>query len=112
MPDWLARQHGVDLDKLKDASDPDGAAERERAREEQAEKERAERRQLIALNKLGEAAEAVRREWVRHPQRRCMGRHRPAVRPPRRSARTARPQRPSRSCGSGETAFSPATSCR
>ena len=65
MPDWLARQHGVDLDELTDASDPDGAAKRERAREEKAEKERAERRKLIALNKLGQAAETVRREWVR-----------------------------------------------
>ena len=65
MPDWLARQHGVDLDELTDASDPDGAADRERAREEKAEKERAERRKLIALNKLGQAAETVRREWVR-----------------------------------------------
>ena len=53
MPDWLARQHGVDFDELTDASDPDGAAARERAREEKAEKERAERRKLIALNKLG-----------------------------------------------------------
>jgi ParB family chromosome partitioning protein len=65
MPDWLARQQGVDLDELTDASDPDGAAARERAREEKAEKERAERRKLIALNKLGQAAETVRREWVR-----------------------------------------------
>jgi ParB family chromosome partitioning protein len=65
MPDWLARQHGVDLDALTDATDPDGAAERERAREEHAEKERAERKKLIALNKLGQAAESVRREWVR-----------------------------------------------
>lgn len=65
MPDWLARQHGVDLDQLADANDPEGAIERERAREEQAERERAERRKLIALNKLGEAAAVVRREWVR-----------------------------------------------
>lgn len=65
MPDWLARQHGLDLDQLADASDPDGAIERERAREEQAERERAERRKLIALNKLGEAAAGVRREWLR-----------------------------------------------
>jgi ParB family transcriptional regulator, chromosome partitioning protein len=65
MPDWAARQYGLDADRLAYASDPDGAAERERAREEQAEKERAERRKLIALNKLGEAAAVVRREWVR-----------------------------------------------
>jgi ParB family chromosome partitioning protein len=65
MPDWAARQYGYDADRLADASDPDGAAERERAREEQAEKERAERRKLIALNKLGEAAAIVRRDWVR-----------------------------------------------
>ncbi len=65
MPDWVARQHGVDLDGIADASDPQGAAERARAREEQADKERAERRKLIALNKLGEAAAVVRREWLR-----------------------------------------------
>lgn len=65
MPDWAARQYGYDADRLADASDPDGAADRERAREEQAEQERAERRKLIALNKLGEAAAVVRREWVR-----------------------------------------------
>lgn len=65
LPDWLARQHGVNVDQLQDATDPDGAAERERARQEQAEKERAERRKLIVLNKLGQAAETVRREWVR-----------------------------------------------
>ena len=58
MPDWAARQYGYDADRLADASDPDGAAERERARQEEAEKERAERRKLIALNKLGEAARA------------------------------------------------------
>jgi ParB family chromosome partitioning protein len=50
---------------ITDASDPDDAADRERAREEKAEKERAERRKLIALNKLGDAAQTVRREWVR-----------------------------------------------
>lgn len=60
-----AQRYGLDADRLADASDPDGAAERERAREEAAEKERAERRKLIALNKLGEAAAGVRREWVR-----------------------------------------------
>ena len=60
-----AQRYGVDADRLADESDPDGAAERERAREEAAEKERAERRKLIALNKLGEAAAVVRREWVR-----------------------------------------------
>jgi ParB family chromosome partitioning protein len=65
MPDWAARQYGFDADRLADASDPDGAADRERARQEEAEKERAERRKLIALNKLGEAAAGVRREWVR-----------------------------------------------
>jgi ParB family chromosome partitioning protein len=65
MPDWAAQRYGFDADRLADASDPDGAADRERAREEQAEKERAERRKLIALNKLGEAAATVRREWVR-----------------------------------------------
>lgn len=65
MPEWLARQHGVAPDTLADASDPDGADERERAREVQADKERAERRKLIALNKLGQAAATVRREWVR-----------------------------------------------
>lgn len=65
MPDWAARRYGFDADRLADASDPDGAAERERARQEEAEKERAERRKLIALNKLGEAAAIVRREWVR-----------------------------------------------
>ena len=65
MPDWLARQHGMDPDTLADANDPDGAIERERAREEQADLERAERRKLIALNKLGAAAATVRREWVR-----------------------------------------------
>ncbi|HEX7824703.1 MAG TPA: transcriptional regulator, partial [Mycobacterium sp.] len=65
MPDWAASQYGYDADRLTDASDPDGAAERERARAEQAEKELAERRKLIALNKLGEAAAVVRREWVR-----------------------------------------------
>lgn len=65
MPDWAARQYGFDADRLADAGDPDGAADRERARQEEAEKERAERRKLIALNKLGEAAAIVRREWVR-----------------------------------------------
>lgn len=65
MPDWAARQYGFDADRLADASDPEGAVERERARQEEAEKERAERRKLIALNKLGEAAAIVRREWVR-----------------------------------------------
>jgi ParB family transcriptional regulator, chromosome partitioning protein len=65
MSDWAARQYGFDADRLADASDPDGAADRERARQEEAEKERAERRKLIALNKLGEAAAGVRREWVR-----------------------------------------------
>lgn len=60
-----AQRYGVDADRLADESDPDGAAERERAREEAAERERAERRKLIALNKLGEAAAVVRREWVR-----------------------------------------------
>ncbi|WP_292976257.1 ParB N-terminal domain-containing protein [Mycobacterium sp.] len=65
MPDWAARQYGFDADRLADAGDPDGAAERERARQEEADKERAERRKLIALNKLGEAAAIVRREWVR-----------------------------------------------
>ncbi|BBY46613.1 hypothetical protein MARA_00430 (plasmid) [Mycolicibacterium arabiense] len=65
MPDWAARQYGFDADRLADASDPDGAAERERARQAEADKERAERRKLIALNKLGEAAATVRREWVR-----------------------------------------------
>jgi ParB family chromosome partitioning protein len=61
LPDWLAPQHGLNVDELQDHTDPDGAAERERAREEQADQERAERRKLIALNKLGEDAEAVRR---------------------------------------------------
>jgi ParB family transcriptional regulator, chromosome partitioning protein len=65
MPDWAARQYGFDADRLADASDPDGAADRERARQEEADKERAERRKLIALNKLGEAAAGVRREWMR-----------------------------------------------
>ena len=65
MPDWAARQYGYDTDRLADASDPDGAADREKARQEEAEKERAERKKLIALNKLGEAAAGVRREWVR-----------------------------------------------
>lgn len=65
MPDWAARQYGFDADRLADASDPDGAAERERARVEEAEQERAERRKLIALNKLGDAAAVVRREWLR-----------------------------------------------
>lgn len=65
MPDWAARQYGYDADRLADASDPDGAAEREKARQEAADKERAERKKLIALNKLGEAAAGVRREWVR-----------------------------------------------
>lgn len=60
-----AQRYGVDAERLADESDPDGAAERERAREEAAERERAERRKLIALNKLGEAAAVVRREWVR-----------------------------------------------
>lgn len=60
-----AQRYGVDADRLADESDPDGAAEREQAREEAAEKERAERRKLIALNKLGEAAAGVRREWMR-----------------------------------------------
>jgi ParB family transcriptional regulator, chromosome partitioning protein len=61
-----AQRYGVDADRLADANDPEGAIERERAREEAAEKERAERRKLIALNKLGEAAAIVRREWVRN----------------------------------------------
>ena len=65
MPDWAARQYGFDADRLADASDPDGAIDREPARQEQAERDRAERRKLIALNKLGEAAAVVRREWVR-----------------------------------------------
>ncbi len=65
MSDWAARQYGIDADRLADASDPDGAAERERARVEEAEQERAERRKLIALNKLGDAAAVVRREWLR-----------------------------------------------
>lgn len=65
MPDWAARQYGFDADRLADASDPDGAADRERARLEEAEQERAERRKLIALNKLGDAAAVVRREWLR-----------------------------------------------
>ncbi len=65
MPEWVARQHGIDLGDVIDANDPDGADARERAREEQAEKERAERRKLITLNKLGEAAATVRREWLR-----------------------------------------------
>ena len=60
-----AQRYGVDVDRLADAADPDGAAARERAREEAAEAERAERRKLIALNKLGEAAATVRRAWVR-----------------------------------------------
>ena len=37
MPDWAARQYGFDADRLADASDPDGAADRERARLEEAE---------------------------------------------------------------------------
>lgn len=60
-----AQRYGFDADRLADAADPDGAVARERAREEAAEKERAERRKLIALNKLGDAAALVRREWVR-----------------------------------------------
>jgi ParB family transcriptional regulator, chromosome partitioning protein len=52
MPEWAARQYGFDANQLADASDPDGVAERERARGVQAEKERAERRKLITLNKL------------------------------------------------------------
>lgn len=65
VPDWAARQYRFDADRLADASDPDGAADRERARLEEAEQERAERRKLIALNKLGDAAAVVRREWLR-----------------------------------------------
>lgn len=60
-----AQRYGVDADRLADATDPDGAAARERAREEAAERDRAERRKLIALNKLGDAAATVRRAWVR-----------------------------------------------
>jgi len=57
-----ARPRGA---RVNEEGHPDGAAVRERARQEEAEKERAERRKLIALNKLGEAAATVRREWVR-----------------------------------------------
>ena len=60
-----AQRYGVDADRLADATDPEGAAARERAREEAAERDRAERRKLIALNKLGDAAATVRRAWVR-----------------------------------------------
>ena len=58
-PTGLLAKYGFDADRLADASDPDGAADRGAACQKRP-KERAERRKLIALNKLGEAAAIVR----------------------------------------------------
>lgn len=65
LTEWAERRFGADAndsDVVSDSNDPDAAAERERARQE---RERAERRRVLALNRLGAAAETVRREWVR-----------------------------------------------
>lgn len=60
LSDSAARRFGVDAAEVD--GDPDEAAERERVRKEQ---ESAERRRVLALNRLGLAAQTVRREWVR-----------------------------------------------
>ena len=56
-----ARPRGA---RVNEEGHPDGAAVRERARQEEAEAERRERRKVITLNKLGLAAD-VRRAFAR-----------------------------------------------
>ncbi|MDQ2626864.1 MAG: ParB N-terminal domain-containing protein [Actinomycetota bacterium] len=63
---WYARRAGVitGTDAPAGDTDEDAAAARAQAEAEQAEAQRRERRKVIALNRLGDAATVVRREFL------------------------------------------------
>jgi ParB family transcriptional regulator, chromosome partitioning protein len=76
---WFARNAGmvdIDTDATVDLDDDAREAARQQAQAERAEAEKRERRKVLALNKLGDAAMGVRRDFVkssslarRHPRR-------------------------------------------
>jgi ParB family chromosome partitioning protein len=65
---WFARNAGmveIDIDPGVDLDDDAREAARQKAQAERAEAEKRERRKVLALNKLGDAAMGVRREFVK-----------------------------------------------
>ena len=65
---WFARNAGMvdlDTDATVDLDDDAREAARQQAQAERAEAEKRERRKVLALNKLGDAAMGVRREFVK-----------------------------------------------
>jgi len=65
---WFARNAGmveIETDSAVDLDDEEREAARQKAQAERAEAEKRERRKVLALNKLGDAAMGVRREFVK-----------------------------------------------
>ena len=65
---WFARNAGmidIDTDTTVDLDDEAREAARQKAQAERAEAEKRERRKILALNKLGDAAMGVRREFLK-----------------------------------------------
>lgn len=74
---WFARNAGMvdlDTDATVDLDDDAREAARQQAQAERAEAEKRERRKVLALNKLGDAAMGVRRDFVKKLVARLKGR--------------------------------------